>query len=156
MATEPTTGVHHLGDGIVNFYVLREGQDLALVDAGLPAHYGQLTALLAQIGRSIRDVRAVLLTHAHLDHIGLAERIRREAGATIWVHERDAPALANPRRPAADAKPEGRLSRYLLRRPAALAVPMHLARSGAFSYAAVAEASPFPGSMTLDLPAGPG
>ncbi|MFG2129704.1 MBL fold metallo-hydrolase [Streptomyces sp. NPDC048751] len=45
--------------------------------------------------------RAVVLTHAHLDHVGLAERLRQEAGATVWVHARDEPALASPsgRRP---------------------------------------------------------
>src|SRR5215472_15913652 len=100
MTTPLTAGVHRLGDSTVNFYVLREGCDLTVVDTGLPAHYAQLTALLAGLGRSVRDVRAVLLTHAHLDHAGLAERIRREAGATVWVHELDAPALAAPRRPA--------------------------------------------------------
>lgn len=95
MVTKVASGVHRLGDSIANFYVLIEGTDLTLVDAGLPAHYDQLTAALKGIGRSVRDVRDVLLTHAHLDHIGLAERLRRETGATVWVHKRDVPALAN-------------------------------------------------------------
>jgi glyoxylase-like metal-dependent hydrolase (beta-lactamase superfamily II) len=103
----------------------------------------------------VRDVRAVLLTHAHLDHVGLAERIRREAGAAVWVHELDAPALAAPRRPASGARPEGRLSRYLLRRPAALAVPVHLALAGAFRTRAVAAASTLRGGTVLDVPGRP-
>jgi glyoxylase-like metal-dependent hydrolase (beta-lactamase superfamily II) len=155
VTTPLTAGVHRLGDGTVNFYVLRDGADLTLVDTGLPAHYAQLTEFLTGIGRSVRDVRAVLLTHAHLDHVGLAERIRREASATVWVHELDAPALATPLRPASGARPEGRLSRYLLRRPAALAVPVHMARAGAFRTPAVAAASPLSGSIVLDVPGNP-
>ncbi|MFD9431981.1 MBL fold metallo-hydrolase [Streptomyces sp. NPDC060002] len=46
------------------------------MDAGLPAHHGRPAAALDGIGRSVRDVRAVILTHAHLDHVGLAERLR--------------------------------------------------------------------------------
>ena len=155
MPTPVTAGVHRLGDSTVNFYLLQEGTDLTVVDAGLPAHYAQLAALLAGIGRSVRDVRAVLLTHGHLDHVGLAERIRREAAATVWVHELDAPALAAPRRPASGARPEGRLGRYLLRRPAALATPVHLARAGAFRTPAVGTASHLRAGSTLDVPGRP-
>jgi glyoxylase-like metal-dependent hydrolase (beta-lactamase superfamily II) len=150
-----TAGLHRLGDSTVNFYVLREGPDLTVVDTGLPAHYAQLTGFLASIGRSVRDIRAVLLTHAHLDHVGLAERIRHEAGATVWVHELDVPALAAPRRPAIGARPEGRLIRYLIRRPAALGVPLHMARAGAFRTPAVGKASHLRGGMILDVPGRP-
>jgi len=155
MTTRLPAGLHRLGDGMVNFYLVEEGQDLTLVDAGLPAHYGQLAALLSRIGRSVRDIRAVLLTHAHLDHVGLAERIRREAGAAVWVHPLDAPALADPRRPDASSRPEGRVSQYLLRRPSALAVPVHLARAGAFRTPPVAGASHLTGGTALDLPGRP-
>src|SRR5947209_20496460 len=107
-----TAGVHRLGDSTVNFYVLREGTDLTLVDTGLPAHYAQLSALLADNRRSVRDIRAVLLTPAHLDHIGLAERIRRETAATAWVHQPPGPAATAPLPPARDARPEGHRAGY--------------------------------------------
>jgi glyoxylase-like metal-dependent hydrolase (beta-lactamase superfamily II) len=45
------------------------------------------------MGQSLDDVRAVVLTHGHTDHIGFAERIRRERGTPVLVHELDA-ALA--------------------------------------------------------------
>jgi glyoxylase-like metal-dependent hydrolase (beta-lactamase superfamily II) len=155
MVAKVASGVHRVGDGMVNFYVLIEGTDLALVDAGLPAHYDRLTAVLEGIGRSVRDVRAVLLTHAHLDHVGLAERLRQENGATVWVHPRDVPALVNPLRSPADAKPEAGLGRYLLRHPTALRVPIRLARSGAFRTKAITSASQLEDDMILDVPGRP-
>jgi glyoxylase-like metal-dependent hydrolase (beta-lactamase superfamily II) len=56
----------------------------------VPAYWNDLTVELAAMGRSIGDVRAVLLTHAHPDHGGFAERIRRERAVPVNVHEADA------------------------------------------------------------------
>ena len=155
MPTQVATGVHRLGDDFVNFFAIEEGTELTRVDAGLPAHYGQLTALLASIGRSVRDVRALLLTHAHLDHVGLAGRLVSEAGTAVWAHALDLPALANPLKPAPGAEPERSLGRYLLRRPSTLRLPLHIVRSGALRTPAVTSAQPFPDSPTLDIPGRP-
>ncbi len=88
-----TDGIHRLGPGVVNVYLLEEAGEVTVVDAGMPADYGDLARELAAMGRSIDDVRALVLTHGHSDHIGFAERARRERGWTPRVHELDA-ALA--------------------------------------------------------------
>ena len=129
--SQPVPGVYRLGDTAVNFYVIDHGDRLVLVDAGLPAHRSQLDGLLSQLGRRPSDISAVLITHAHPDHLGLAARLQAD-GAEIWVHQADQAALADPRHATRYAKPERALLPYLLRRPAALALPLHLARSGAF------------------------
>ena len=41
------------------------------------------------MGRSLDDVRAVVLTHGDTDHIGFAERLRRERGIPVYIHELD-------------------------------------------------------------------
>lgn len=75
--------------GPFNWYVVRDGNRLTLVDAGFPGHYPVLVEGLRSLGRTVQDIDAVLLTHAHADHMGMAELVRKEANATVFVHKHD-------------------------------------------------------------------
>jgi glyoxylase-like metal-dependent hydrolase (beta-lactamase superfamily II) len=91
---EVAPGIHRIGDrSIVNSYLLEEAGQVTVIDAGLPGHYRGLPRELAAMGRTVADVRALVLTHGHTDHIGFAERLRRERQVPVSVHEADA-ALA--------------------------------------------------------------
>ena len=85
--------IRRIGRGMVNSYLVDDGGGVTIVDAGAPSYWGQLPAELAAMGRTLDDVRSVVLTHGHSDHIGFAEQIRRVRGTPILVHELDA-ALA--------------------------------------------------------------
>jgi glyoxylase-like metal-dependent hydrolase (beta-lactamase superfamily II) len=85
--------IHRIGNGLVNSYLVEESGEVTIIDAGMPSYWADLPAELAAMGRSLDDVRAVVLTHGHSDHIGFAERARRERGLPVSVHELDA-ALA--------------------------------------------------------------
>jgi glyoxylase-like metal-dependent hydrolase (beta-lactamase superfamily II) len=85
--------LHRLGEEIVCCYLVEEAGAVTLVDAGVPAYYADLTAELAAMGRTIDDVRALVLTHGHDDHYGFAERLRAEHDVPVSIHELDA-ALA--------------------------------------------------------------
>lgn len=82
--------VHRFDTGTFNWYVIEEAGRLTLVDAGFPGHYPIFKAGIDALGRSLRDVEAIILTHAHSDHMGFAERLRRETGAPVLVHRDDA------------------------------------------------------------------
>jgi glyoxylase-like metal-dependent hydrolase (beta-lactamase superfamily II) len=84
--------IRTVGEDIVNSYLVEDGGAVTIVDAGVPGYWDRLPAELAAMGRAVADVRAILLTHGHGDHIGYAERGRRE-GLRVDVHELDA-ALA--------------------------------------------------------------
>jgi glyoxylase-like metal-dependent hydrolase (beta-lactamase superfamily II) len=87
-------GIHRVGaDSTINSYLLEEGSEVTIVDAAVPGYWSDLLAELAAMGRALEDVRAVVLTRGHSDHIGFAERARRERGVPVRVHEIDA-ALA--------------------------------------------------------------
>src|SRR5665811_710407 len=90
---EIAPGIRRLGKGLVNVYLLEEAGEITIVDAGAPGYWKDLPDELATMGRSVDDVRALVLTHAHSDHVGFAERIRRERGVRVSVHADDA-ALA--------------------------------------------------------------
>ncbi|MER7397793.1 MBL fold metallo-hydrolase [Streptomyces sp. NPDC000151] len=76
-------------------YALEVRGGLALVDAGWDADvsWQALNDGLTAIGYDIRDVKAVLVTHNHADHLGLAGRVRDASGAYVALHELDAHAM---------------------------------------------------------------
>ena len=82
--------LHRLGSSLVNSYLVEDGGLITIIDAGLPGYWRDLPVELAAMGRSLDDVRAVVLTHGDTDHVGFAERLRRERGIPVFVHELDA------------------------------------------------------------------
>ena len=73
--------------GPINLYLL-EGEKLTLVDAGplTSEAWEVLSQKIEQIGYKIKDIEQVILTHQHVDHGGLLERIRQVSGAHTLAH----------------------------------------------------------------------
>lgn len=145
---EIAPGIRRLGTGMVNVYLIEEAGAITIVDAGLPGYFGDLLAELTAMGRAIEDVRAVLLTHAHTDHIGFAERIRRERDVPIHIHEADA-ALA---RGEVKQQNEGGGKTRILPTLSFLAFGV---RKGYLGIKHIAEVSTFGDGATLDVPGAP-
>ncbi|SNS94242.1 Glyoxylase, beta-lactamase superfamily II [Asanoa hainanensis] len=76
-------------------YALARPDGVALVDAGWPTDdaWTALVDGLASCGYALTDVRAVLVTHWHADHHGLAGSVREASGAWIGMHALDAAAI---------------------------------------------------------------
>ena len=83
-------GLHRVGNDIVAAYLVEAEDGLTLIDAGIPGQYHDLLEELREMGRAVADIRGVVLTHGDTDHIGYAERLRREHGIPVYVHEADA------------------------------------------------------------------
>jgi glyoxylase-like metal-dependent hydrolase (beta-lactamase superfamily II) len=145
---EIVPGIRRIGASKANVYLIEESGGITIVDAGLPRYFGDLQAELTAMGRSLEDVRAVLLTHAHDDHIGFAERIRSERGTPILVHEADA-ALAR-----GDAKSKNEGGGPMKPIPT-LAFLVYAIRKGYLGTKRIAEVSTFGDGATLDVPGTP-
>lgn len=142
--------IHALGDRYVNWYVIEEGGKLTVLDAGFPSHWEQLPILLEQLGRTVADIDAVLLTHNHPDHLGSAERIRTDADAPVLIHQADAAgALGGGGSPPI----LGMLGAMI--RPFFARYMVHIARSGGLHIPPVADVSTFADGERLDVPGRP-
>src|SRR5262245_11164139 len=82
--------LHQIGSDIVNCYLVEDHAEITLIDAGLPGQWRELLTELRRMGRSLDDVRALLITHGDTDHIGFAARLQRERAVPVYVHAADA------------------------------------------------------------------
>jgi glyoxylase-like metal-dependent hydrolase (beta-lactamase superfamily II) len=110
-----------------NAYLVRDADGLLLVDSGPPGSTKRILASIERIGAKPADLRTIVLTHWHPDHMGSAAELRRLTGARIASHELDAPVLAGGERPAKGRRAMGLVLRVL--RVAPLVVDVTL-RSG--------------------------
>ncbi len=76
----------------VNVYAVRGLAGVRLIDCAwnTPQAYTVLVNELQEFGAQVDDIREIVLTHNHPDHIGLAERLVRESGARLLMHHLDA------------------------------------------------------------------
>ena len=93
MATEQVLpGVYKIGMGYVNAFLL-VGDDVAMVDSGLPNHLNVITEAIAVAGRKLEDLKHALLTHHHADHTGSLSAVMVATGAQAYIHPLDAPIV---------------------------------------------------------------
>jgi len=72
--------------GVCHLLVEPDGRGAVLLDTGLIGEQGQIRRALRKLGLGLRDVRAILLTHGHLDHVGNLAWAKAETGAPIYAH----------------------------------------------------------------------
>jgi glyoxylase-like metal-dependent hydrolase (beta-lactamase superfamily II) len=150
--------VHQVADGTylvhgshTNWVILTDGDAVTLVDTGYPGDRERVLASLAQVGSSPEAVTAVLITHAHNDHLGNAEYLRGAYGTPVHLHEAEVP---HARRDFLHQVSVGTVLGNGWR-PGVLPWAVHALRSGGTAHVPVTAPQAFPVAGPLDLPGRP-
>jgi glyoxylase-like metal-dependent hydrolase (beta-lactamase superfamily II) len=143
--------IHRAGTPLVNWYLLEEAGKVTIVDAGCPSYRSQLEGALHALGREIGDVEAIVLTHAHIDHIGFAQKLQDERGIPVFAHDAEVPQATTGKAPPT----EGALLPALLRHRRAREVVFHIVRHGGAKPPKVASVTTYRDGDVLDVPGHP-
>jgi glyoxylase-like metal-dependent hydrolase (beta-lactamase superfamily II) len=79
-------GVHVVPMGMANAFLIEGDDGLTLTDAGFPGKEATVFGAIGGLGRSLDQLKHVIFTHGHPDHIGSAAAIVRETGASTYMH----------------------------------------------------------------------
>ncbi len=86
-----TEGLYRLETtGFSNGYLIAEDPGLILVDTGPPGRVETIIQDIQQGGFSLRNLRHIVITHFHHDHVGNAAELSFATGAEVHIHEADA------------------------------------------------------------------
>jgi glyoxylase-like metal-dependent hydrolase (beta-lactamase superfamily II) len=87
------SGVYQISHRIVNSFLIDGDEGVTLIDTGLPRLHRTILNALPQIGRSVTDIAAIVLTHSHRDHTGGAAQLKAASGASVYASPVDSAAI---------------------------------------------------------------
>ncbi|THJ67950.1 MBL fold metallo-hydrolase [Arthrobacter echini] len=149
--TDIAPGIHYLEHARTNSYLVEDGAEVLLVDTGLPRSRTVLLEALGRIGRSMTDIRAVVLTHGHFDHVGTAEQLRTRYDIPVYCHPGDAHLAAHPYSYERERSP----LLYPLRYPRAIPGLVRMVGAGAAAVKGVRKTLPLTREVAAGLPGSP-
>jgi glyoxylase-like metal-dependent hydrolase (beta-lactamase superfamily II) len=148
--TQIAPGLHRLGTERVNWYLVEDAGRVTVIDAGVSGYWDQLEPELRSMGRALTDVEAVVLTHAHSDHTGVAGRLH-DGGTPVYLHPSDHELLRTAKEPW---KREGNPLPQALH-PRVLSFFVHMARNGALKPPRIGDPVSLADGEQLDVPGRP-
>lgn len=139
--------LHRIGNDIVAVYLVDTPEGVTVIDAGLAGQWRDLLAELRSMGRTLADVKGVILTHGDSDHLGFAERLRRDHGVPVYVHPGDADRAKGGSKPAT--------ARQSMKLGATLGFAAYSLRKGGMRTTYLTETVDAHDGETLNLPGAP-
>jgi hydroxyacylglutathione hydrolase len=86
------TEIFPLSLGFNDCYVIR-GQGVIMIDGGMPGRKADFTRALQKIPMEPHDIKLIVITHGHPDHVGSAKDLKELTGAEIAMHRLDKQCL---------------------------------------------------------------
>jgi glyoxylase-like metal-dependent hydrolase (beta-lactamase superfamily II) len=93
--TSIADGLYVIPVGPVNTFLLDSPDGCALIDTGVSGSAVAILRALHELGKQPRDVRHIIVTHAHPDHIGSLAALKKITAAEVYIHPRDADIAAS-------------------------------------------------------------
>jgi len=142
--------IRMLGTEFVHFYLLEQDREVTLIDAGLSGYRDTLDPALAETGRSIADVKAIVLTHADPDHTGFAGELQQTHGIPVYVHRGDSERTQQGKTKRTGASPLDMLK--MLKHAHSRRLLRHMLANGGAKQSKVAEVIVFDDGDELHVP----
>ncbi len=112
---EITKGVHNVDEVNGNCYLLDQSDGWVLIDTGMPNNSKKILSYAEKnLHLAPKDIKTIIITHAHIDHIGSAAQLKSETGAKIASHADDADYISGKKK--LDMPAKGMKLRFMLMR----------------------------------------
>jgi glyoxylase-like metal-dependent hydrolase (beta-lactamase superfamily II) len=99
---------------MANSYLLVDPDGLTIVDTGMPYSEKRTLEYISRLGRSARDIRRILITHADLDHYGCLAALQTASGARSYASRVEASAIAVGKSSRPVNRSVGRFQRFMI------------------------------------------
>ncbi len=149
-ARQISDGVVRLGSEKVNWYLVADDTGVTAVDAGVQGFHKQLDEGLKLLGRDRGDLRAFILTHGDVDHVGVAAKLQHDGDETpIHISRVDLPLVQGERKKMEDSMLPA------LVRPGAWTLMAHFGRNGGMNQPQIERTVNIEDGQTIDVPGRP-
>ncbi|WP_326548311.1 MBL fold metallo-hydrolase [Mycolicibacterium sp. ND9-15] len=146
-----TDTVHFAFTDLVNWTLVTDGAGVMLIDAGFPGDRDDVLASLGRLGFGLDDLRAILLTHAHIDHFGSAIWFAKTHGTPVYCHGAE---VGHAKREYLEQASPVDIAKHIWR-PSYLTWSAAITRKGAMLGDGIPTAQPLTDDIATELPGKP-
>lgn len=146
-----TDRVHFAYTDLVNWTLVADDAGVILIDAGFPGHRDDVLDSIRRLGFGIEDLRAILLTHAHVDHFGSAIWFAKAHGTPVYCHARE---VAHSRREYLEQVSPVELVKHIWR-PRYVKWSVAISRKGALTHDGIPTTQALTEDVVAGLPGAP-
>jgi glyoxylase-like metal-dependent hydrolase (beta-lactamase superfamily II) len=146
-----TDTVHFAHTDLVNWTLVADDTGVILIDAGFPGDRDDVLASLRELGFGVDDLRAILLTHAHIDHFGSAIWFAKTHGTPVYCH---ADEVGHAKREYLEQAKPVEVAAHAWQ-PRWLKWSVAISRKGAFTQDGIATAQALTDEVAAALPGSP-